>query len=162
MWSTTEACLLPWRARTYLENTSELWAKKRCWKSSFQETPWQGWAFHAQLLHLSHSLLISSISLETYDKGLQEALPCSTSIFSPGKFHGQRSLVDSSPWVTKIGHNWAHTNTHTRQSHRKRPAVFSLQTFLGLMTTPRTATKLRMKTTWRMTDFRDGRNMALW
>ena len=38
-----------------------------------------------------------------------------TLIFIPGKFHGQRSLADYSPWGRKVRHNWAtkHTHTHT-------------------------------------------------
>ena len=35
-----------------------------------------------------------------------------TLAFLPGKSHGQRSLVGSSPWGSKFGHDWA-TDTHT-------------------------------------------------
>ena len=30
-----------------------------------------------------------------------------TPVFLPGKFHGQRSLVDYSPWGHTVGHGWA-------------------------------------------------------
>ena len=34
-----------------------------------------------------------------------------TAVFSPGEFHGQRSLAGYSPWGSqRVGHNWA-TNT---------------------------------------------------
>ena len=41
-----------------------------------------------------------------------------TSVFMPGKFHGQRSLVGYSPWGCRVGHDWAtectsHTHSHT-------------------------------------------------
>ena len=37
-----------------------------------------------------------------------------TSVFLPGKFRGQRSLVSYSPWgCQRVGHDWANTRTHT-------------------------------------------------
>ena len=39
-----------------------------------------------------------------------------TPVFLPGKFHGQRSLVGSSPWGHRVGHNWATWHTHTHKS----------------------------------------------
>ena len=36
-----------------------------------------------------------------------------TPVFLPGKFHGQRSLVDYSPWNCRVRHDWARTRTHT-------------------------------------------------
>ena len=35
-----------------------------------------------------------------------------TPVFLPGKFHGQRSLVDYSPWSCRVGQDWA--TPHTR------------------------------------------------
>ena len=35
-----------------------------------------------------------------------------TLVFLPGEFHGQRSLVEYSPWGHRVGHNWV-TNTFT-------------------------------------------------
>ena len=41
------------------------------------------------------------------------------SVFLPGKFHGQRSLVGYSPWGFRVQHDWAiectymHAHTHT-------------------------------------------------
>ena len=36
-----------------------------------------------------------------------------TSVFLPGKFHGQRSLASYSPWgCQRVGHDWANTYTH--------------------------------------------------
>ena len=37
----------------------------------------------------------------------------STSVFMPGKFHGQRSLVGYSPWSCKEFDVAEHTHTHT-------------------------------------------------
>ena len=34
-----------------------------------------------------------------------------TSVFLPGKPHGQRSLACYSPWCHRVGHNWARTCT---------------------------------------------------
>ena len=34
-----------------------------------------------------------------------------TAVFLPREFHGQRSLVNCSPWGCRVGHKWA-TNTH--------------------------------------------------
>ena len=43
-------------------------------------------------------------------------------VFLPGEFHGQKSLVSSSPWVTKswtrLRHTHTHTHTHTRARAR--------------------------------------------
>ena len=30
-----------------------------------------------------------------------------TPVFLPGGSHGQRSLAGCSPWVTRVGHDWA-------------------------------------------------------
>ena len=38
-----------------------------------------------------------------------------TSVFLPGKFHGQRSLVGCSPWGHRVGHNWATEHTRVRK-----------------------------------------------
>ena len=39
-----------------------------------------------------------------------------TPVFSPGEFHGYRSLTDYSPWGPKsAGHNWVHTHFHLLQ-----------------------------------------------
>ena len=40
-----------------------------------------------------------------------------TQVLLPGEFHGQRSLVDSSPWGCRVRHDWVtstltHTHTH--------------------------------------------------
>ena len=35
-----------------------------------------------------------------------------TPVFLPGESHGQRNLVDCSPWDCRVRHNWV-TNTHT-------------------------------------------------
>ena len=53
-------------------------------------------------------------SLSQEDQVEKEWQP--TLIFIPGKFHGQRSLADYSPWGRKVRHNWAtkHTHTHTQ------------------------------------------------
>ena len=40
----------------------------------------------------------------------RELLP--TPVFSPGEFHGQRSLAGYTPWGCRVGHNWV-TNTFT-------------------------------------------------
>ena len=58
-----------------------------------------------------------------------------TPIFMPGKFHGQRSLADYSPWGCKVRHNWAtkhthihaHTHTHTH-THMVTDILSSWQT----------------------------------
>ena len=41
-----------------------------------------------------------------------------TQVLLPGEFHGQRSLVDYSPWGCRVRHDWVtstltHTHTHT-------------------------------------------------
>ena len=57
-----------------------------------------------------------------------------TSVFMPGKFHGQRSLVGYSPWGCRVGHDWAtectshthshtHTHTHTHTVLRVQPST---------------------------------------
>ena len=35
-----------------------------------------------------------------------------TPVFLPEKFHGQRSLVDYSPWSCRVGQDWATPHTH--------------------------------------------------
>ena len=40
--------------------------------------------------------------------GKKKWLP--TSVFLPGEFHGQRSLVSYRPWDHRVGHDWV-TNT---------------------------------------------------
>ena len=41
-----------------------------------------------------------------------------TPVWLPGEFHGQRDLVGYSPWGPKrVGHDWAHTDSHTQTSH---------------------------------------------
>ena len=40
-----------------------------------------------------------------------------TPIFLPRKSHGQKSLVDYSPWGCRVKHNWTHTHTpHTHSN----------------------------------------------
>ena len=46
-----------------------------------------------------------------------------TSVFLPGKFHGQRSLVDYSPWGHRVRHGWTHTHTH----HGMRKPTLSIR-----------------------------------
>ena len=40
----------------------------------------------------------------------REWLP--TPVFLPRKFQGQRSLVGYSPWIHRVGHDWATEHTH--------------------------------------------------
>ena len=42
---------------------------------------------------------------------LEEGMAAHSSVL-PGKSHGQRSLADSSPWVT-VSHDWSHWAQHT-------------------------------------------------
>ena len=56
-----------------------------------------------------------------------------TPVFSPGKFHGQRSLAGYSPWshkgldTTKHAHTRTHTHTHTH-THIYRMTFFAKET----------------------------------
>ena len=34
------------------------------------------------------------------------------SVFLPGKFHGQKSLVDCNPWDHRVRHNWMSDSMH--------------------------------------------------
>ena len=45
-----------------------------------------------------------------------------TLVFLPGKFHGQRSLVDYNPLGHKAGHNWAYA--HTKEIPKNSPSPF--------------------------------------
>ena len=46
-----------------------------------------------------------------------------TPVFSPGEFHGQRSLAGYSPWRCRVRHNWA-TNTFISLSGHHGHATF--------------------------------------
>ena len=50
----------------------------------------------------------------------------STPAFSPGKFHGQRSLVGYSPWGHRVRHNWVtgHTHIHFQEEQICRYKIF--------------------------------------
>ena len=43
----------------------------------------------------------------------------STSVFLPGKFHGQRSLAGYSPWGHRVRHDWV-TEKNTAQKHHDK------------------------------------------
>ena len=51
----------------------------------------------------------------------KHSCPCSnwnrkwqpTTVFLPGKLHGQRRLAGYSPWGRRVRHDWTHTQTHT-------------------------------------------------
>ena len=54
---------------------------------------------------------------------LEKGMALLTAVCLPGEFHGQRSLVGYSPWVHRVGHDWA-TNIFT---------FFTFQLFLWAM-----------------------------
>ena len=55
-----------------------------------------------------------------------------TPVFLPGKFHGQRSLADYSPWchkemdMTECAHTHTHTHTHTHSHKGLKTVVWFL------------------------------------
>ena len=59
-----------------------------------------------------------------------------TPVFSPGEFHGQRSLVGFSPWGHRARHNLAtehiHTHTHTHTHTEACKAIFRAWSYLFL------------------------------
>ena len=55
-------------------------------------------------------------------------------VFLPGNFHGQRSLVGCSPWVRRVGHDWAiNTLIHT---YRQFLGIFLKQSFQTIALPP--------------------------
>ena len=55
----------------------------------------------------------------------------STSVFLPGKFHGQRSLVGYSPWSCKEFNVAEHTHTHTH-THTYTHTHTNITWYMGL------------------------------
>ena len=60
-------------------------------------------------------------------RSLGEGNGISWSVFLPGKYHGQRSLVCYSSWWCRVGHNLTTNNHHhTPNTHRGSPPPTSL------------------------------------
>ena len=81
-----------------------------------------GWTTRSTLRHWC---IEQSYGLCWRGRGWEDSIPRSgrspgggngnpTPVFLPGKFHGQRNLVGSSPWRCRVGHDWLAEHTCIR------------------------------------------------
>ena len=98
------------------------------WKIPWMEEP--GRLQSMGSLRVGHDWA-TSLSLFTFLHWRRKWQP--TSVLLPGESLGQRSLVGYSPWVHRVGHNWAtdtRTHTHTGMRTVCGPLIISSQVFL--------------------------------